>query len=58
MIPIKVKSGKDYTVHNAIKKMINNKEYNVKKGYILSNERKITKDDSLIYIPIYMVMFL
>lgn len=56
--PIIVKSGKDYTIHSAINKFINNKGYNIKFGYILSNNRLIINKDNLIYLPIYMIMFI
>ncbi len=57
VIPIEVKSGKDYTIHNAINKFLTNKDYHIKKGYVLSNERNIFEKNNLIYMPIYMIMF-
>lgn len=57
VVPLEIKSGKDYTIHSAINKFLNNKDYNVKKGYVLSNERKIFEKDNIIYLPIYMIMF-
>lgn len=57
VVPLEIKSGKDYTVHSAINKFLSNKDYNVKKGYVLSNERKIFEKDNIIYLPIYMIMF-
>lgn len=57
VVPLEIKSGKDYTVHSAINKFLSNKDYNVKKGYVLSNERKIFEKDNVIYLPIYMIMF-
>ena len=57
VVPLEIKSGKDYTVHSAINRFLNNKDYNVKKGYVLSNERKIFEKDNIIYLPIYMIMF-
>ena len=56
--PIEVKSGKDYTIHCAINRFLKNKSYNVKFGYVLSNNRIIINKDNLIYLPIYMIMFL
>lgn len=56
-IPIEVKSGKDYTVHSALTKFIANEDYNVKKAYVLSNERKIFTKNGITYIPVYFVMF-
>ncbi len=57
IVPLEIKSGKDYTIHSAINKFLANKSYNVKKGYVLSNERKIFIKDNIIYLPIYMIMF-
>ena len=57
VVLLEIKSGKDYTIHSAIKKFLCNKDYNVKKGYVLSNERKIFEKDNIIYLPIYMIMF-
>ena len=56
-VPIEVKSGKDYTVHSAINKFLSNKDYNVKKGFVLSNERTVYEKTGIIYLPIYYVMF-
>ena len=52
-----MKSGKDYTVHSAINKFLSNKDYHVDKGIVLSNHREICEKGSVLYLPIYMVMF-
>lgn len=57
VLPLEIKSGKDYTIHSAIDKFLLNKDYNVKKGFVLSNEREIFEKDNIIYLPIYMIMF-
>ncbi len=57
VLPIEIKSGKDYTIHSAINKFLFNKNYRVKKGYVLSNERKVFKKENIIYLPIYYIMF-
>lgn len=57
VLPLEIKSGKDYTIHSAINKFIANKDYNVKKGYVLSNERKVYEKDKIIFLPIYYIMF-
>ena len=57
-IPIEVKSGKDYTVHSALDKFISNDDYNIKKAYVLSNEREVFVDNGITYVPIYYIMFL
>ena len=57
VLPLEIKSGKDYTIHSAINKFIANKDYNVKKGYVFSNERTVFEKDNIVYMPIYYVMF-
>lgn len=58
VLPLEVKSGKDYTIHSAINKFLSNKSYNVKKGIVLSNEQKVYEENNILYLPIYFVMFL
>ena len=56
-VPIEVKSGKDYTVHNALNTFVKNDDYHVKKAFVLSNAREITMNGKITYLPIYDVMF-
>lgn len=56
-VPIEVKSGKDYTVHSALNSFVQNEDYHVKKAFVVSNERTVTQNGKIIYIPIYYVMF-
>lgn len=56
-VPIEVKSGKDYTVHSALNAFVSNDDYNIKKAYVLSNERQVTTTGKITYLPIYYVMF-
>ena len=57
MVPVEIKSGKDYTVHSALSNFAKNENYNLKKAYVLSNEREVIKKDKIIYMPIYNIMF-
>lgn len=57
-IPIEVKSGKDYKIHSALNKFLSNKDYNIKKAYVFSNEPEIYTENNITYLPIYYVMFL
>ena len=57
-VPIEVKSGKDYTIHSALNNLLRNDGYKIEKAYVVSNERKIYKNNKIIYIPVYFVMFL
>lgn len=58
ILPIEVKSGKDYTVHSALNKLLNDENYSIKNAIVLSNEREITIKNKIIYLPIYFVMFI
>lgn len=55
-VPIEVKSGKDYTVHSALNNFMKNDEYPITIGYVLSNERKVSQNGKIIYMPIYYIM--
>lgn len=57
IVPIEVKSGKDYTVHSALNTFIKNEDYNVKKAYVVSNERNVLQVGKVVYIPVYYIMF-
>ena len=54
-IPLEVKSGKDYTVHSALDKFLSIPEYNIRRAYVLSNERDVCTRNGVTYIPIYYV---
>lgn len=56
--PIEVKSGKDYTVHSALNKMLSNENYKIAEAIVLSNSAIIEKKEKRVYLPIYMVMFI
>lgn len=58
VLPIEVKSGRDYTIHSALNALLNNKDYGIHKAIVFSNERQVKKDDGVVYMPIYYVMFL
>lgn len=57
IIPIEVKSGKDYERHNALSNVISNPDYGIKKAYVLCNDN-LHKRGNVEYIPIYMTMFI
>lgn len=58
VIPIEVKSGKDYYVHSALSHFVNTKDYHVKEAIAFSNEREVRRNGKIIYMPVYYVMFL
>ena len=57
VVPIEVKSGKDYTIHSALNHFMSNEDYPVKKGFVLSNEREVIQKGKIIYLPVYYIMF-
>ena len=58
VVPIEVKSGKDYRVHSALDRFLGIGEYNIHQAFVLSNERLISQERGITYLPIYDVMFL
>lgn len=57
VLPIEVKSGKDYKVHSALDTFLHHSDYGIEEGVVLSNERCISQENGVWYLPIYMVMF-
>ncbi len=59
VLPIEIKSGKDYYIHSALNSFLQNKDYNVSRAIVFSNDRKIfTDENGITYMPIYFVSFL
>ena len=57
VLPIEVKSGKDYTVHGALNNFVNTPDYHIQKAVVLSNEREISVKNGITYLPVYYCMF-
>lgn len=58
VLPIEVKSGKDYYIHTALNNLLKVDEYKISNGIVFSNEAKVYTNGNVIYMPIYFVMFL
>ena len=58
VLPIEVKSGKDYTEHSALTKFLDTPEYGIDRALVFSNEREIFQKKRVTYMPIYYCMFL
>ena len=58
VMPVEVKSGKDYTVHSALNNFVTHPEYRIEKAVVISNERDISQDGKVLYLPVYFVMFM
>ncbi len=57
VVPIEVKSGKEYKSHKALDNFMNVSEYHIEKAYVLSIGNVETKD-KVTYLPIYMCYLL
>ena len=57
VVPIEVKSGKDYERHNALKNVMADEHYGIPRAYVLSNGN-LAVMGNVMYLPIYMLMFI
>ncbi|MCD8286392.1 MAG: DUF4143 domain-containing protein [Clostridia bacterium] len=60
IIPVMVISGKDYTEHKALNRLMNTKAYGLKQALVFCNGNisRDKHDERIIYLPLYMIMFL
>lgn len=57
VLPIEVKSGKDYEIHCALSNIMDCEEYNLHEAVVFNNDN-LRVAGKIVYTPIYMVMFL
>lgn len=57
VLPIEIKSGKDYERHNALGNVTSSAEFDIHEALVLCNGN-VKVDGKVIYMPIYMLMFL
>lgn len=57
VMPIEVKSGKDYHRHNALSNVMTSDEYVIPEAIVFC-QGNVEKQDKTTYLPIYMTMFL
>ena len=57
VLPLEIKSGKDYTVHSALDKFLATPEYHIHEAVVLSNEQRVYQEGGITYMPIYYCMF-
>ncbi len=56
VLPIEIKSGKDYTKHAALSHVLSNADYGIPKAYVFHNGN-VSVSGKISYYPIYMIMF-
>ena len=57
VVPIEVKSGKDYELHRALSNIMDCGEYDLPQAIVFNNDN-LQVVGKIVYAPIYMVMFL
>ncbi len=57
ILPIEVKSGKDYHRHNALRNVMENEAYDFKKAIVLTNDN-VKVVGRIVYLPVYMAAFI
>jgi predicted AAA+ superfamily ATPase len=57
VLPIEVKSGKDYKRHSALTNILGVTNYSMKEAFVFSNYN-VSVEGRVVYYPIYMSMFL
>ncbi len=57
VLPLEIKSGKDYRVHSALDKFLETPEYHIHEAVVLSNEQKVYREKGITYLPVYFCMF-
>ena len=58
VVPLEIKSGKNYTSHSALQKIIDITDYNIETAYVFANANVMKQVGKILYMPIYMTMFL
>jgi predicted AAA+ superfamily ATPase len=56
VLPIEVKSGKDYKRHSALSNILSSPNYEIEQAIVLC-ESNVIEDGKVAYLPIYMIMF-
>jgi hypothetical protein len=57
VLPIEVKSGKDYERHNALANILDNEQYNLNNAIVFCNDN-VSVQEKRTYLPIYMATFI
>ena len=57
ILPIEVKSGKDYRHHSALDNVLSTPNYQVEEAVVLCNDN-VKLEGKILYLPVYMTMFL
>ena len=56
VVPVEVKSGKDYERHIALNNLLDIKDFDINEAYVFCSSNLFVKD-KVVYYPIYMIAF-
>ena len=57
VLPLEIKSGKDYKRHSALSNVLSNAYYGIEEAFVFGN-MNLEVEGKKVYYPIYMLMFL
>ena len=57
VLPIEIKSGKNYKIHSALDRFLKTTDYHIRKAVVLSNAREVSEEEGVMFLPIYYCMF-
>lgn len=57
VVPLEVKSGKDYKRHVALSRFMSIQDYGIRRSYVLSNNLEVEIDKNVTYIPVFYAIF-
>lgn len=58
ILPLEIKSGKDYRIHSALDNLLSVKEYHTHEALVFSNAREVEQQGRITYLPIYYISFI
>lgn len=57
VIPLEIKSGKDYRKHSALNNLLDSNEYKIENAFVFS-PNNVEQNNRITYLPIYMISFM
>lgn len=58
VLPVEVKSGKDYSIHSALNNLLSTPDYQIVSAIVLSNDKEVRQEGKVTYMPVYYTLFL
>ena len=58
VLPIEVKSGRDFKSHAALNNLMSEREFAIPDAWVLNGSRQVETTGRIVYFPVYFLMFL